>query len=96
VKIKMERYGDKGWEFSVTYTDPITENEVTGRYRTNPNGDGLWTYCQSPSQWYPDGSPFMEYKQVRGTVQFWLPADRKRAYDKIRYEWGKEEEEQVS
>jgi len=89
--IKMDRYGDKGWEFSVTYTDPITEKEATSRYRTNPAGDGLWGYRQSPSQWYPDGSPFMEYHQIAGTCQFWLPTERKAAYDKIRYEWGKEE-----
>jgi len=87
--ITLERYGEYGWEFSVTITDDLTDKPVTSRFRTNPRGDGLWQYLRS-SAWYPDGSPVMEYRQIEGTCQFRLPADRKRAYDKIRYEWSKE------
>lgn len=90
MKITLDRYGESGWEFSVTATDPITDETGTSRYRTNPAGDGLWLYRASATQWYPDGSAFMEYQQIRGTSQFWLPTDRKRAYDKIRYEWSRE------
>lgn len=81
MKLRLSRYGGHGWEFSVTI------DGSTSRYRTNPAGDGLWEYRASPISWYADGSPVMEYHQILGTCQFWLPAERKRAYDKIRYQW---------
>ena len=91
MKIRMHRYGETGWWFTVT-TDAQPEFDQpaqTFRYRTNPAGDGLWQYCRSNTTWYPNGSPFMEWKQIEGTCQFYLPKDRKRAYDKIRYTWMK-------
>ena len=89
MKIRLSRYGDTGWEFSVTCVT-LAHETVTERYRTNPTGDGLWRYRASPTSWYPDGSPVMEYHQEAGTCQFWLPKERKPAYDKIRHQWSKE------
>ena len=83
MKIRLSRYGECGWEFSITTVDELTDKPHTDRYRTNPQGDGLWLYQQSAANW-SDGSPVMEYKQTVGTCQFWLPKERKPAYDKIR------------
>jgi len=88
MKIRLSRYGKAGWEFSVTQDFP--DGPMTHRYCTTEAGDGLWEYCASPNSWYPDGRPVMEYRQTRGTSQFWLPTERKPAYDKIRHEWQKE------
>ena len=84
IHIHMDRYGETGWKFSVNFINALTDEQITWRLRTNPAGDGLWAYCASGS-WYSDGSSVMEYKQTHGTCQFWLPTDRKQAYDKIRY-----------
>ena len=86
ISIRLERYGDTGWEWRQSYTDPITNELVSGYYRTNPAGDGLWQYIRSASQSYGDGSPYYEWRQTQGTCQFWLPNDRRKAYDKIRNE----------
>lgn len=83
LSIRLERCGDHGWEFSVT------DDDGTSRFRTNPQGDGLWEYRAQPGASWMDGSPVMEYQQITGTCQFWLPPERKRAYDKIRYEWSR-------
>jgi len=95
VRITMERYpysDSKGWKFSITSINDDTKETETKRYRTNPDGDGLWAYMPSGA-WYPeDGSSVMEYKQIRGICQFWLPTDRKRAYDKIRYHFAREDQ----
>jgi len=88
MKIRLSRYGESGWEFSITTVDDLTDQPHTARYRTSPQGDGLWQYQQIPANW-PDGSPVMEYKQITGTCQFWLPKERKPAYDKIRREFRK-------
>ena len=81
LKIRLTRYGDTGWEFA------LTGDSWAARYRTNPAGDGLWQYVKSTTQWYGDGSPFWEFKQIEGTCQFSLPKARRGAYDKIRYRW---------
>ena len=83
LKIRLTRYGDTGWEFA------LTGASIAARYRTNWIGDGLWQYVKSTTQWYGDGSPFSEFKQIMGTCQFRLPATRKAAYDAIRYQWSK-------
>ena len=85
MKIRLSRYGNSGWEFSVTYVN-LDDETVTDRYRTNPTGDGLWHYEYSGANWF-DGTPVMEYKQTVGTCQFWLPKERKPANDKIRREF---------
>jgi hypothetical protein len=82
----MERYGTHGWEFAVTTRDEFRDAPTTSRFRTNPAGDGLWVYRDSGA-WYADGSPVMEFQQIVGTCEFHLPAERKRAYDRVRYEW---------
>lgn len=86
LKIKLERYHG-GWEWHVSGTDPITGETVSRRYRTNRVGDGLWQYVKSTTQWYGDGSAFWEWKQIRGTCQFWLNVGHKPTYDRIRYLW---------
>lgn len=82
MNLRLRRYGESGWEFEVTKTDPV-DGTISERYRTNPMGDGLWKYQESRSIFH-DGTPVMEYRQVRGTTQFWLPPERRRAYDKLR------------
>ena len=89
MKITLERYQESGWEFTITATNPYTDKTTTTRYRTNPAGDGLWIYQTSHTQWYADGSDYMEWHQNKGTSQFRLPVEHKRAYDRIRYEWGR-------
>lgn len=83
LKIRLTRYKDAGWEFA------LTGDSLAARFRTNPVGDGLWQYVESITQWYGDGSPFWEFKQIMGTCQFSLPNARKAAYDAIRYQWSK-------
>lgn len=87
LKIRLTRYHESGWEFAASGTDPHTGKPVAARFRTNPAGDGLWQYVKSTTQWYGDGSPFWEFKQIEGTCQFSLPKERRPAYDKIRYRW---------
>ncbi len=84
LKIRLTRYHESGWEFA------LTGDSLSARYRTNPVGDGLWQYVKSTTQWYGDGSPFWEFKQIEGTCQFSLPKERRAAYDKIRYRWSQE------
>ena len=79
--IRLEQYGERGWIFS------ITVGEDTTRYRTNQQGEGLWIYRQRDDAWYSDGTPIWDYQQIQGTAQFILPAERRRAYDAIRYEF---------
>jgi len=86
LSIKLERYGG-GWEWHITGDDTITGETLAAQYRTNRQGKGLWQYTKATDQWYGDGSPFWEYKQIRGTCQFWLNVGRKSAYDRIRYLW---------
>ncbi len=81
LKIRLTRYHESGWEFA------LTGDSWAARYRTNPAGDGLWQYVKSTTQWYGDGSPFWEFKQIEGTCQFSLPKARRAAYDQIRYRW---------
>lgn len=90
LKIRLTRYEDAGWEFTVKGIDPFTGESTADRFRTNPVSDGLWQYVKSTTQWYGDGSPFWEFKQIEGTCQFSLPKERRAAYDKIRYRWSHE------
>lgn len=84
LKIRLTHYHESGWEFA------LTGDSLNARFRTNPVGDGLWQYVKSTTQWYGDGSPFWEFKQIEGTCQFSLPKERRAAYDKIRYRWSRE------
>jgi len=80
MRISMTRYGEQGWQFSVGDVE----------YRTNRQGNGLWAYERtSATNVHSDGteSPVYEFRQVAGTAQFALSADRKRAYGQIRYRW---------
>lgn len=83
MKLRLTRYGKTGWEFSVTF------DQQTHRYRTNPAGGGLWKHHPSNAS-YPDGTIIWGWGQIYTASEFWLPENRKRAYDKIRYAWRKE------
>ena len=74
ISISLEQYGDRGWEWTVTGVD-ICGDTVREHCRTNRQGEGLWNV----------GS--YEDKQIVGTCQFGLPANRKAAYAKIRREF---------
>ena len=87
VSIRLERHGQKGWEFLVTRRDVLTGETEKGQFRTDGEGHGLWAWRKSSHQWYPDGRPFYEWRQIRGTCQFSLDSDRKRARRAIRYRW---------
>jgi len=77
ISIKMHRYGDTGWQWEELVKGKMSE------YRTNREGDGLWV-LSATSSWCPEtGKSVLEFKQVQGTCQFGLPADRKKAYDKL-------------
>lgn len=79
MKIRMQRYGDFGWKFTVEIAKKVEA------YRTNGEGEGLWHLEPDPSTWYADGSPVMIYRQIAGTCQFGLSSIRRKAYDHIRY-----------
>jgi len=68
-RIGLSEYRDCGWEWSVQ-----RPGEQEEWYRTNGYGEGLWIYVAH-----------VGYRQIRGTCQFRLPADRKRAYRKLYY-----------
>lgn len=79
-KIKLEKYGDHGWEFT------LNDNEY---YRTNSNGYGLWVYSPTNTQYKNSNGEYetlYEYKQILGTCQFSLPNNKKRAYNQLYYE----------
>jgi hypothetical protein len=80
ISIKLWHNLELGKWLWYTYLDEV----LVERCRTNNNGEGLWTWSKSPSQWYADGSPFYEWHQVCGTCQFWLSPNRKAAWSKIR------------
>jgi hypothetical protein len=76
VILSLEQYGESGWEWE-------TPN---GRYRTNSQGEGCWSYVKADAYWKnADGTtePVYEWKQSTGHCQFALPNDRKRAYTKL-------------
>ena len=73
--IELEMHGAKGWKFNLLGTT----------YRTNRMGEGLWQRVQAGV--WSDGEPAMEWRQVRGVLQFSLPSDRRAAYAKIRREF---------
>lgn len=99
LSIKMEQYGERGWTFSVTREtmgnayNNWTPGPQTDQYRTSSDGDGLWHLQPSGViSVDEDGkqSAVWEYRQIEGTCQFSLPADRKRAYSAIRRAWAPE------
>jgi hypothetical protein len=69
ISIQMERYGENGWQWELTGSDPITGEPIIDKGRTNRQGDGLFE---------------INGRQVRGTCQYQLPSDRRAAYNKIR------------
>jgi len=71
MRIRMKRYGNSGWEFTV---------DDRG-YRTNHLGEGLWFWGVDPGSIYP---VVHEYRQEQGTCQFSLSFLRTRAYQQIR------------
>lgn len=73
--IELEQHGDNGWKFVILGTT----------YRTNKHGEGLWQRVRAGV--WSDGEPAMEWRQVRGLLQFSLPSDRRAAYSKIRREF---------
>ena len=75
MKITMEVYGIRGWEFSLN----------GAKYRTDKDGYGLWQWMLVPGVQYPPNHK--EYRQVSGTCQFALSNDRRRAYQQIRREF---------
>jgi len=84
MKIHLERYGERGWQFTISGADGLRDGT---EYRTNRKGEGLWMYSET-SGWYPDtGKAVWEFRQIEGTCQFALSPDRKRAYGQIRYRW---------
>lgn len=84
---RMARYGEHGWEFDITSTDPLTDKRGSTTYRTNGEGDGLWVYMPRNDAWEVDGSPIYEWRQQLGTCQFSLPESRSAAYAKVRREF---------
>lgn len=86
ITIKLERYGSHGWQWTESYTNPITGTKVSGQYRTDGFGAGLWQWQRSGAIWHDTNgdTPVYEYKQIAGTCQFGLSAERSAAYSKIR------------
>jgi hypothetical protein len=68
----LERYGSRGWEWTVRWRDYNFESGSwdvrRAEYRTSHDGDGLWLSL-------PSG----EWKQLQGTCQYSLPASEKAA-----------------
>lgn len=90
VSLSLSRYGDAGWEWTET-----TEHG-TAAYRTDACGCGLWVWRRT-SGWCVDRYDNVldhsdpnscgmcwQWKQVSGTAQFQLPANRRAAYSRIR------------
>ena len=80
ISIKMEQYGDRGWQWTQTNTNYIDER-VTTTYRTNREGGGLWAVGSYEGKWAHN----YEDKQIRGTCQFSLSSNRRTAYGQIRH-----------
>ena len=80
ISIKMEQFGDSGWEWTQSFTNPIDGLTATAAYRTNGSGDGLWRIGSYEGQWAHN----YEDRQLRGTCQFSLSSKRRTAYGQIR------------
>jgi hypothetical protein len=78
ISVSMQEYGS-GWRWTYTAEDEVL-GEMSGRMRTNPNGDGLWWVGTYEGVWAHN----YEDNQILGTSQFWLPSERRAAYAKIR------------
>lgn len=69
--LTMDGIEQPGWIFSLW----DEQRQEYNFYRTNRYGEGLWVIVGR------------DYRQLYGTTEYELPKDRKRAYQKIYYEW---------
>lgn len=83
MKLHLTRYGEHGWEWTLTTLD-WDGRESTTTYRTNGDGEGLWQWAATGNSWYPDGRSLKEWKQTVGTCQFSLPNGRHATDNRIR------------
>lgn len=72
MRIRMQRYGVRGWSFTIDGT----------KYHTDNHGGGLWQNLPALGVIYPPDC--REFRQIVGTCQFTLSGDRSRAYQQIR------------
>ena len=70
--LRMKRYGEYGWRFSVRYF----RQGLTTWYQTNTSGKGLWREV-------PEGRV-----EILTETSFSLPEKRTYAYQKLRRFWG--------
>ena len=79
----LQQYGDYGW----AWTEPDYIGQSSCRCRTNGDGEGLWYWARSGATNLPEMTPVMEWKQIMGTCQFYLPRNRKAAYSRLYRRW---------
>jgi len=86
INILMDRYGERGWTFSVHTNGETWQNGLPkpNLYRTGEEGLGLWQ-AQFTGEHYEDGSQRFEYVRVLEDDAFYLYPTERRAYDRIRY-----------
>jgi hypothetical protein len=89
IKLSLERYGERGWEWTQTVSDGF-ETTIQS-LRTDGSGDGLWAWKETGNtligrdqNGYETYFPEYEWKQIDGICQFSLPSSRKAADAKIR------------
>lgn len=80
--IKMDSYGDCGWQFTVD-----DDGDNLDDYRTNINGKGLWRLTTTNNISVATGEYEVVWHQIKSINEFELPLNGASTYAKIRRLW---------